>query len=353
MFETLNDRGLKTNQADLLKNYLFDEAKEDRLAEAQTRWATMTGALDSLDVADEVTVTYLRHLLSSLHGLTRENEVYEAIQGKVSGQGPALTFLATLSDYVTDYVALYSPEHAKWNDYDGKVRSAIRTLNSLQPGPIRPLMLAVARHFSKSEAEKAFRLFVSWAVRFLIYGGARSGSVEEAYSECAKDVTDKKIRRVADLKTKMADKVPSDAQFKAAFMVARISKNSLARYYLRALELKAKNDPTPDLIPNEDPLVLNLEHILPESPKRAWGHIPPEVAAAFYKRLGNLVLLKAKSNSAIGNDKFSAKVPVLKESGLILTKEIANESSWGPEEITKRQERLATLAVKTWPLTVS
>src|SRR5262249_38705833 len=59
MFETLNDRGLRTSQADLVKNYLFDEARADRLQEAQTKWSGMIGALESLDV-DEVTVTYLR-----------------------------------------------------------------------------------------------------------------------------------------------------------------------------------------------------------------------------------------------------------------------------------------------------
>jgi hypothetical protein len=356
MFETLNDRGLKTNQADLLKNYLFGEAEgrvgegEGRLTEAQQKWAAMTGALDSLDVAEEATVTYLRHFLSSQFGLTRENDVYDVIQGRVSGQGPSLTFLATLAECVNDYVALYNPEHIKWNDYDGKVRSAIRTLNYLQPGPIRPLMLAVARHLSKTEAEKAFRLFVSWVVRFLVYGGARSGSVEEAYSERAKEVTVGKVNKVSELITKMVDVVPSDAQFRTAFANARVSKNSLARYYLRSLDLKAKNDPAPDLIPNEDPLVVNLEHILPENPGEGWGHIAPEVAAAFYKRIGNMVLLKATSNSAIGNSKFSDKTPVLKQSGLMLTQEVANESSWGPDEITKRQENLAALAVKTWPL---
>jgi hypothetical protein len=358
MFETLNDRGLKTNQADLLKNYLFGEAEGkapelNRLVEAQQRWAAMTGALDSLDVADEATVIYLRHLLSSLHGLTRENEVYEAIQSRVSGQGPSLSFLATLAECVNDYVALYNPEHVKWNDYDPKVRNAIRTLNHLQPGPIRPLMLAIARHFPKAEAEKAFRMFVSWVVRFLIYGGARSGNVEEAYSERAKEVTEGKVTTASSLVANMGDVLPSDAQFKAAFGVARVSKNSLARYYLRALELKAKNDPAPDLIPNDDPLVVNLEHVLPEHPSSGWGHIAPEIASAFYKRIGNMALLKATSNSIIGNNSFEDKKIVLGQSGLVLTREIASQLFWGPDEINRRQEKLAELAVRTWPLTLT
>jgi len=46
---------------------------------------------------------------------------------------------------------------------------------------IRPLMFAVSRHFSNTEADKAFRLFVSWSVRFLIYGG-RGGMLDTQYS---------------------------------------------------------------------------------------------------------------------------------------------------------------------------
>src|SRR5215831_1237253 len=73
MFETLNDRGLKTSQADLVKNYLFRESG-DRISEAQKKWSAMNGALDSTGI-DDITMTYLRHFLSSLHGLTRDKEV--------------------------------------------------------------------------------------------------------------------------------------------------------------------------------------------------------------------------------------------------------------------------------------
>jgi uncharacterized protein with ParB-like and HNH nuclease domain len=57
MFETLNDRGLKASQADLLKNYLLSYSG-NRIKEAQQKWAKMVGVLESLG-QDDVTVTYL------------------------------------------------------------------------------------------------------------------------------------------------------------------------------------------------------------------------------------------------------------------------------------------------------
>jgi hypothetical protein len=111
-------------------------------------------------------------------------------------------------------------------------------------------MLAVARNFDISETEKAFRLFVSWTVRFLIVGGGRSSSTEEAYAESAKEINQKKIKTAKSLASALSETIPTDAAFEAEFSTARVSKNSFARYYLRALELQVKGDRQPELIPN-------------------------------------------------------------------------------------------------------
>jgi hypothetical protein len=78
--------------------------------------------------------------------------------------------------------------------------------------------------------------------------------------------------------------------------------------------------------------------------------VKPEIAAAFYKRLGNLVLLKAQKNSNIGNNPFSLKKPELLNSTNKLTELAGTAVAWGPDEIEARQETLAELAVKTWPI---
>ena len=66
MFETLNDRGLRTSQSDLVKNYLFGQSG-DRLNEAQQKWAGMKAVLESITEDDDITITFLRQLLISLY----------------------------------------------------------------------------------------------------------------------------------------------------------------------------------------------------------------------------------------------------------------------------------------------
>ncbi len=64
MFETLNDRGLKTSQADLVKNHLFGAAGS-RIEEAQQRWSYMRGALEALEDED-VTIDFLRYAVIAM-----------------------------------------------------------------------------------------------------------------------------------------------------------------------------------------------------------------------------------------------------------------------------------------------
>jgi hypothetical protein len=350
MFETLNDRGLATSQADLLKNHLFNKAGTAKIKEAQQKWARMKGILESLGI-DDITVTYLRHLLITQHGPTREREVLNRVKKEINSQQRSIEFLDQLSSSASDYAAILNPDHKKWNDYGESTRKHIHTINHhLRVEQIRPLVFAVAKHFPVKEAKFAFRLFVSWSVRFLIVGG-RGGLLDRNYAVFAQQVGNGKIATAKELARVMADVVPADATFQAAFTEARVSQNFLARYYLRALEQKAKNDREPELIPNEEQEVINLEHVLPENPGANWT-IDPDLAAAYYRRLGNMVLLQASTNSTIGNSSFVDKKPFFRSSAYRLTSEVGTRDSWGVKEISDRQAALAKLAVETWPMDV-
>jgi Protein of unknown function (DUF1524) len=143
--------------------------------------------------------------------------------------------------------------------------------------------------------------------------------------------------------------VPNNEVFKSSFETASASRMHLVRYYLRALELYLKEDPNPAFVPSEDPKAINTEHILPITPGPDW-HVDPDVAATYHKRLGNMVLLEAMKNTKIGNKSFYEKRQAFEESPYITTQEVLKYTDWGPEEIRKRQERLAVLAPKVWPI---
>jgi hypothetical protein len=65
----------------------------------------------------------------------------------------------------------------------------------------------------------------------------------------------------------------------------------------------------------------------------------------YTRRIGNLALLLAKSNSNLKSLGFEGKRKVYKETPYELTRQIATLPQWGPREITERQKVLAELAL--------
>ncbi len=91
-------------------------------------------------------------------------------------------------------------------------------------------MFAVSKHFPVKEAKLAFKLFVFWSVRFLIVGG-RGGFLDRNYAVLLTRLEPEKVKTSEELQNMMAEAVPSDALFEAAFSEARVSQVILARYY--------------------------------------------------------------------------------------------------------------------------
>ena len=98
MFETLNDRGLRTSQSDLVKNYLFGRSG-NRIDEVQQRWSLMRGALETIEDED-ITIRFLRHSLTLIQGFVREHEVYETVQRLAKAPQPVITFTNQLESLV-------------------------------------------------------------------------------------------------------------------------------------------------------------------------------------------------------------------------------------------------------------
>lgn len=347
MFETLNDRGLKASQADLLKSYLFSRA-QTRIEEAQSKWSSLSGMVEAVGDDSEL-VTYIRHQWITEKGPTKERELADQIRSDVTGETKALQFLDRLERNSSDYVATFNAGHDKWNSYSARTREYIRIINEdIRVEQIRPLIFAAARHLEPLEAEKAFRLFINWSVRFLVVGG-RGGLLDRQYSLRAHDVGTERITKADELVQAMKDVVPTDAAFEESFRTARVSKTWLARYFLRSLDLQLAGEKDPELLVNANKDTVNLEHILPKTPSPDWD-IDEDMAHACQNRLGNMALLRARMNVAIGNGGFSEKRQAYQKSNITITKQVAEYQSWSLDEINDRQAKMAKVAIKAWPV---
>jgi hypothetical protein len=346
MFETLNDRGLELSKSDLVKNYLFGRSGS-RISEAQDRWLKMIGSLETVD-SEEITLTYIRHQWSSRYGLSREKELYAKIKDKVKSKQNAVDFCSEIAEDAIVYAALLNMEQPFWEPHTDATKEALRVLLELRMEQVRPLLLSIAKSLNKKEVERSFRLLVNCSVRFFIVGGLGGGTMERHYSAQAGAVRRGEIKSAKELLKKLEKAVPGDSAFQTAFATARVSQAHLARYYLRALENQIKSGS--EWTPTIDKETIDLEHILDQSTQ---ANLDPDTYQDYYKRLGNLALLESQINAKMGTEKlaFSKKRPYYRGSEYNLTAVVGQGSDkWGPDEIDSRQQHMAELAVKTWPL---
>jgi hypothetical protein len=259
-------------------------------------------------------------------------------------------FSTQLADNAILYAALRNADHEYWQDWGANVRRNIHILNShLRVTQVRMLLLPMLEKFPKAEVKKVLPVAVCWSVRFLIAGGS-PGNLERYYSSHAVKIRRGEITNADELIRSMATVVPNDERFKVSFASEAVSADYLARYYLQCLERVLLRVANPYLA-EDDETIGSLEHILPRNRDASVWTISDDIADRLIRRIGNLALLTPKDNSNRGNDSFKTAKKYYAKSDFRLTKELAAiGDEWNEEAIKVRQERLAELAVKAWPL---
>ena len=345
LFETLNDRGLDLTIADLLKNFLLSRAGERHDSVIALWKRTIDGLLPF--GGEELLPTYLRHYWSSKHEVVRDKDLYRKIRERITSRTRAVELAKDLATDSYYYGATLSGDHEFWQGYPSSTRDSVRTLNELGLDQFRPLLLPALRELTQQTVVALVRRLVAWNVRLLVVGGGGGGVMESNYGRIGREIRGGRLKSVAAI-GKQATFIPTDDELAARFATLSISKHSLARYYLARLEGAAVGNL--ELIPNPNTDELNLEHVLPKSPQEKWPNVTPDEHDAFARRLGNLALLQADKNVALGNAGFLEKKTVLAGSNLKLTAMIGTEAEWGPSQIVSRQQELADFASKAWPI---
>lgn len=349
MFETLNDRGLRTSQADLVKSYLFGLANA-QIAGAQSKWSNMLDNLQELG-DDDPQMSFLRHYLIAFSGFVRADGVYEAIQKRYKNESNALAFLNSLSSNSRVYTATFNAGNEFWNDYSLLSRKYLEDFNFFDLKPMRPLIFSIAAKFSKKEFEKSIKLLTALSVRLIMAAKTRSGSNEQAFADAAIRIANGEIKKSSDMAKALQKIFISNKDFEDIFQNAKISKASFARYILRELEHNLVSSKKESEWVNSNPAQITLEHILPKSlPTGGWDKFDAETHQEYRTRIGILCLLKRSENNSMPNDSFDKKKEAFKKSSLSVTKTVSQHSSWSPKDIEDRQKEMAASAVKTWAL---
>lgn len=344
IFETLNDRGAMLTIADLLKNYLMSQARQDT-EELGMLWSEAVANLGA-EVGTLEFVSFLRYFWNSHVGATRERDLYSSIRTHINTAPEAAALVQKISKASTAYAALLDPMHTAWSEGPDEAQRAIDTLLYFQLGQYRPLLLAAIEILGIPEAARFATALVSWSYRGLIYGGIGGGTAERVYATAAVAIRNGKISSVREAFKIIRQIVPSDEDFRNAFERASIRRVRFAHYTMRALERGqlgvscAALEPFP---PEKQAYVSG--HLLPRRPDASWSTFAKDDVDRYAYLVGNLIL---KQPMAHGPADASERLKWARELGPSVNA-LLPVSPWNPNALKHRQQDLAALAVKVWP----
>ena len=351
IFETLNDRGLSLSLADLFKNYLFG-LSDDKIEVAKSKWSSLIGAFASQDAESELT-DFIRYYWLSKYGYLNERQLFNELKSKINSKSQAVEFIEELDEMAGYYLALDNPGHDTWTKLGADTVIAVQNINQVNFIQYKPLALAVLQNIhSNREVKKIISRIENWTVRLVYGSGTRSGTIAEKFSEVAVKISKGELTNAQAIAAEIAPIIPDDAEFKEQFATVGVRNANTARYLLRKIENKerANNGIREELGVSEDTNKVNLEHILPKKADLNLWNFDVEEHAKNLNRLGNQTLLLSKDNSTTGVDEYSTKITYYQNSELITTKQIPVDfSSWNPDAVNQRQEKLAQIASQAWP----
>jgi hypothetical protein len=364
IFETLNTRGVRLSNGDLVKSHLIGGATATNLAVA--KWNNITDALkDAKGNYEDDLETFLPHYYGSRYGKTTVAEFFNDYRAATK----SLDSLAALDELLASarlYRALADPgSHATfWSTEIGAgTQQAVELLNGLGLKQLRFVLLAVLRDLGSGQAaatQKAKRRgailkLTAWSVRGLVHGQTGGGHAERTYIRAAVAIHEGTIATVDQLKQHFLNRgmlTESNPLFKTRFKEYpwdRKTAHTRARAILYALEYH-KIATKSGLQPRD---TLTVEHVLPQSPATGqWSQFTEAERRAYTYNLGNLLLIDGPSgaNDDLKNKEWPDKKTLIKgwPNQTPLTTEALKRQQWSAGTIDSRNDALASLAVKAF-----
>ncbi|GJM03739.1 MAG: hypothetical protein DHS20C08_22400 [Rhodomicrobium sp.] len=350
LFEVLNTRGVELSEADLLKNAIFSKAGQ-HLDELRLNWEIM-----GENIGHKPLMRFMQHHWISNHGNLPRQGLFPAIKKRVVTPHDALQFserITTSSEY---YGAMIEPSHDLWlhleNDHLDEIKRLLTSLNLMRTEQCYIPLLA-ALEICPTSFHKHLRMIRDFTFRYTTILGKSSSDATKAYMRAAHSLREDGPAPAEVIFDRFfSDLYPQDNEFHSAFSKKTIKIFALARHILAEIENNLTGPDGPQYSATD--LNINLEHILPRKYKSYWPNCDADFQGGPHKylnRLGNLTLLGRELNSDIGNTNFDNKKQLYASDCLEITKRMLEEPRWTADAISRRQNWLASEAVKIWRCT--
>lgn len=344
IFETLNDRGADLTTADLLKNYLFSQAKKSEFTYVQHGWNAIESNLGN---KPDVMVKFVRHEYMSRHGRVTTRKLYRSLQDDLQENPGAKLYVQRLKRAQKEYIALRDPDNSYWKDVKTDVRDALVAYRRFGFESSYPVLLAALREWDQTKAARLLVKLAKWSVRAQFVGRLGTGTAEESFASAAAAISSGDAKNQTDVRKILSKLIPTDTEFKIAFVSSGRLTLNRAKYVLAMLE-KASDAKLgrPERALDWTSTAVTIEHVLPQSSSGMDDALQVKI-----DEIGNLALLEKRLNHQLGSKPFEDKRESYQASDFSLTKQLADSEAWTTTNITERTAAFADLACLAWPAT--
>lgn len=344
VFESLNAKGKRLTEADLIRNYFFMKIHIDKQEEVyKAYWQPMQTALN-----DDLT-EFIRHFLIREGNIIKQGDVYYALKESVSTTN-AIDYLKELKKFSVYYQRLKYPEF----EPEIELQKHFLRLNRIEVTTAYPLLLNFYSNYSENKISLGdfvtiLKTLENYLIRRFVCNVA-TNQLNKIFPAVYPAIAAKYPDNIVEgFKTVLQGRgYPKDNEFSLRFRETkfygggdRVVKTKLI------LETLEESYAHKEAVPFDN---LTVEHIMPQTLSEWWqkelGEEWEETHDFFLHTIGNLSL--TAYNTELSNDDFPTKKKTLNESHLELNKYFSSLPSWTRKEIEQRAEDLAKKALEIW-----
>jgi hypothetical protein len=348
IFETLNTRGKDLSLADLVRNFLLRDLREQAGAAdlPRDRFNRLLELLQEPGIEINP-AEFLHHSWLSRYDYVSRKNLFRDIKANIRTPQQKLAYLRELETDLPIYVRVRRPDSARWPRHLWPVVRSLKALDVFHMTQPVPLVLASLRAYEVERSltirplKRLLRSIEAFHFQFTaIAGRSSSGGISMRYAAHARRFREEEdhARNVEVLLQKLREATPSREEFLAAFTrlaysSEHTSDKALVRYVLDELYRSA----TRAVEVNFD--AMTIEHLLPERARA--GQADAEVIAS----IGNLILVSEELNNELANKPPHEKLEILRrQRELWVDPLVLAEGDWDASAVAQRTGRMGETA---------
>ncbi len=348
IFESMNSKGMELVQTDLIRNHIVMETEVEKQEGFYNKyWRAME---EELKQNEKLFNQFVRHYLTiKTREIPNIKKVYAAFKDYQQKERIAIEdLLKDLQKYCGYFCQIAFKKEA-----DKDLNKALGFLVDLEMDVIYPLLLELYSDYSDGVLSKAdFRhsiaLIESYICRRAVCA-LGTNSLNKVFPSFTKHI--QKDEYFKSLKAHFGyltekQRFPNNDEFKDCFITTYFYHFKKNRYFFEKLENFDKKE---RVYTHE----YTIEHIMPQTLTEEWekdlGENFQKIHDKYLHTIGNLTL--TGYNPTYSNKSFQEKQGMekgFKDSPLRLNQSLRDLESFGEEEIKKRANDLADLALKIW-----